>query len=89
MASAEADFAGPSKTANTAKKAGIFGGIGAAAGCGIGHIAGHKCGTGAAVGGGAGVATGVAVSAHDKPKPAQLKAGTVLKFKLSQPLNLG
>jgi hypothetical protein len=89
VASAETAFKGPSKTANTAKKAGIFGAIGAAAGCGISHVAGHKCATGAEVGAGGGVAAGVAVSAHDKPKPAQLKAGTILKFKLSQPLNLG
>ncbi len=80
---------GPSKTASTAKKTGIFAGIGAAAGCGIGHVTGHKCGTGAAVGGGAGAEAPESwVSSRDKPKPAELKAGSVLKFKLDQPVNL-
>jgi hypothetical protein len=87
VASGETVVKGPSKTANTAKKTGIFGAIGTGIGCGVGHVTGHT-GAGCGAGAGGGAATGVAVSAHDKPKPAVLKSGTILKFKLVQPVNI-
>jgi len=87
LSSARGVVTGPSKTVQTAKGAGIWGGIGTAAGCGIGKIFG-RTGTGCAAGAAGGATTGVLLSAKDKPKPAILEPGKVVRFKLGQSVNL-
>jgi hypothetical protein len=85
--SSETAVSGPSKIASTVKKGGIFSAIGTGVGCGIGHVTGRGS-AGCAAGTASGRSAGAGVSPEDKTKPALLKAGSVLSFKLDQPLSV-